>query len=391
MKFFSFLSLLLTFNAFGQNYVNQVLILNEGYYNYVDSEVVVPVTIGSYDPSTEIYTTIDTIEGARFGSDIIINDGFYYVAADTMLLKYDLLSNELIETAVVPGIRNIVVHNDNIIVTRGEYQINFSSYLQVYSTNDLSIVAEFDTINGPKWASQNLIVKDDIVYVGINNGFEWGNEKGIIGLLDMTALNYINEIDLGVDATNIDNMMTDGQFIYTVNNKDWSGASITKFNLTDNSHLTTNIASSSTGCGTSSFRDNKLIYQISNTSELYEWDPITFNDNGNVIEGINQGFYDLAYDNINQYLYTSVTDYFSFGKVIIYNNENELIKEFDCGVSPGTMAFDIRNASGISNYINEPNTNNLIFDIKGNKVEDLKSVNSGIYIQNGKKIFISKN
>ncbi len=391
MKFFSFLSLLLTFNAFGQNYVNQVLILNEGYYNYVDSEVVVPVTIGSYDPSTEIYTTIDTIEGARFGSDIIINDGFYYVAADTMLLKYDLLSNELIETAVVPGIRNIVVHNDNIIVTRGEYQINFSSYLQVYSTNDLSIVAEFDTINGPKWASQNLIVKDDIVYVGINNGFEWGNEKGIIGLLDMTALNYINEIDLGVDATNIDNMMTDGQFIYTVNNKDWSGASITKFNLTDNSHLTTNIASSSTGCGTSSFRDNKLIYQISNTSELYEWDPITFNDNGNVIEGINQGFYDLAYDNINQYLYTSVTDYFSFGKVIIYNNENELIKEFDCGVSPGTMAFDIRNASGIFNYINEPNTNNLIFDIKGNKVEDLKSVNSGIYIQNGKKIFISKN
>lgn len=391
MKFFSFLSLLLTFNAFGQNYVNQVLILNEGYYNYVDSEVVVPVTIGSYDPSTEIYTTIDTIEGARFGSDIIINDGFYYVAADTMLLKYDLLSNELIETAVVPGIRNIVVHNDKIIVTRGEYQINFSSYLQVYSTNDLSIVAEFDTINGPKWASQNLIVKDDIVYVGINNGFEWGNEKGIIGLLDMTALNYINEIDLGVDATNIDNMMTDGQFIYTVNNKDWSGASITKFNLTDNSHLTTNIASSSTGCGTSSFRDNKLIYQISNTTELYEWDPITFNDNGNVIEGINQGFYDLAYDNINQYLYTSVTDYFSFGKVIIYNNENELIKEFDCGVSPGTMAFDIRNASGIFNYINEPNTNNLIFDIKGNKVEDLKSVNSGIYIQNGKKIFISKN
>jgi hypothetical protein len=139
-----------------------------------------------------------------------------------MLLKYDLLSNELIETAVVPGIRNIVVHNDNIIVTRGEYQVNFSSYLQVYSANDLSIVAEFDTINGPKWASQNLIVKDDIVYVGINNGFEWGNEKGIIGLLDMTELNYINEIDLGVDATNIDNMMTDGKFIYTVNNKDIS-------------------------------------------------------------------------------------------------------------------------------------------------------------------------
>ena len=177
MKIPVYLLLLLTLNVFSQDYVHQVLVLNEGYFNYTDSEIVIPVTIGSYDPNAEVYTSLDTIEGARFASDIVISNGFYYVAADTLLLKYDLVTNELLNSTVVPGIRNIAIHQDNIIVTRGEYQISYSSYLQIYSTNDLSLSAEFDTINGPKWASQNLIVKDDIVYVAINNGFEWSNEK----------------------------------------------------------------------------------------------------------------------------------------------------------------------------------------------------------------------
>ena len=388
MKIPVYLLLLLTLNVFSQDYVHQVLVLNEGYFNYTDSEIVIPVTIGSYDPNAEVYTSLDTIEGARFASDIVISNGFYYVAADTLLLKYDLVTNELLNSTVVPGIRNIAIHQDNIIVTRGEYQISYSSYLQIYSTNDLSLSAEFDTINGPKWASQNLIVKDDIVYVAINNGFEWSNEKGIIGMLDMSNMEYINEIDLGFDARNIDNMMTDGEFIYTVNNKDWSGASISKLDLSDNSSITTNIASASTGCGTSSFRGDKVIYQISNTSELFEWDPTLLNDNGTLLD-INQGFYDLSYDYTNQYLYASVTDYTSFGKVSIYNNQNELVSEFDCGVSPGTMAFDVRNTTGLSNYTFSSDQSNLTFDLKGNRVEDLKNVNTGIYIQKGKKIFIS--
>lgn len=388
MKISVYLLLLLSLNVFSQDYVHQVLVLNEGYFNYSDSEIVIPVTIGSYDPNTEVYTSLDTIEGARFASDLIISNGFYYVAADTLLLKYDLVTNELLNSTAVPGIRNIAIHQDNIIVTRGEYQVSYSSYLQIYSANDLSLSVELDTANGPKWASQNLIVKDDIVYVAINNGFEWSNEKGIIGMLDMSNIEYINEIDLGFDARNIDNMMTDGEFIYTVNNKDWSGASISKLDLSDNSSITTNIASASTGCGTSSFRGDKVIYQISNTSELFEWDPTLLNDNGTLLD-INQGFYDLSYDYTNQYLYASVTDYTSFGKVSIYNNQNELVSEFDCGVSPGTMAFDVRNTTGLSNYTFNSDQSNLTFDLKGNRVEDLKNVNTGIYIQKGKKIFIS--
>ena len=58
--------------SFAQNYVHQVLVLNEGYLDYTTNQSVVPPTIGSYDPVTQIYTTVDTISGARFVSDMII-------------------------------------------------------------------------------------------------------------------------------------------------------------------------------------------------------------------------------------------------------------------------------------------------------------------------------
>ena len=42
---------------------------------------------------------------------------------------------------------------------------------------------ELDTTIGPKWATQNMIVDGNTLYIAINNGFEWGNEKGLIGKL----------------------------------------------------------------------------------------------------------------------------------------------------------------------------------------------------------------
>ena len=72
----------------GQSYVQQVLILNEGYFDYNTNQIVEPVTVGSYDPVTQIYSTVDTITGARFASDIIIDGDYFFVAADNTLYKY---------------------------------------------------------------------------------------------------------------------------------------------------------------------------------------------------------------------------------------------------------------------------------------------------------------
>ena len=101
---------------------------------------------------------------------------------------------------------------------------------------DLSLVMQFDTTIRPKSATQNMIVNDSIIYVAINNGYEWGNEKGLVGILDMKNTAYIDEIDLGPGGKNPDNMVFDGTHLYTVNNKDWSGASISQIDINTNNY-----------------------------------------------------------------------------------------------------------------------------------------------------------
>ena len=95
------------------------------------------------------------------------------VAADNYLYKYDKNNYSLISSQYVEGIRNVILWNDKIIVTRGDYDnvtfmpILFDSYLQIFNTSDLSFHMEIDTSVGPKWATQNMIIdnKDDICHL----------------------------------------------------------------------------------------------------------------------------------------------------------------------------------------------------------------------------------
>ena len=369
-----------------QNVVNQVLILNEGRYDYTTGEIITPVTIGSYNPVTSIYSVVDTIEGARFASDIIVNGDYFYVAADTQLLKYDLNTYDLLASQSVTGVRNILIVNDNLFVSRGEYGISFNSYFQIYSKSDLTFISELDTSEGPKWTTQNMVHTDNKLYVAINNGFEWGNEKSLIGVLDLTTLSYLEEIDLGSDATNPDNMLITDDYIYTVNNKNWSGASFSKLDLSTHSSTTINVSDVSTGCGTSCLRGDKINFQISMDSVLLEWDPATLLSSGNPV-GINQNFYELAYDEVNNYLYASKTDYSTYGKVQVYDSDNNLVSEFDCGVSPGNIVFDVRNTSSIEDYSINQIQDDVFFDLFGRKINQIENQPNGIYIRPGKKIF----
>ena len=382
--------------SIAQDYVHQVLVLNEGYFDYTTNQSIIPPTIGSYDPATEIYTTVDTILGARFASDMIIGGDHVYVAADNMLYKYNKDDMSLTCSQSVSGIRNLAVWNDKIIVTRGDYDnttfmpILFNSYLQVFNTLDLSFYMELDTVSGPKWSTQNMIIDGDILYVAINNGFEWGNEKGLIGIFDMNSMIYLNEIDLGPDGKNPDNMVFDGINIYTVNNKDFTGSSISKVDVFSGSSITTNISTGYAGCGTSCFRAGKIYYQISGDTELHEWDPVLIPSSGSPL-GFSQNFYELATDEVNDYLYTSSTDWSTYGTINIYDSNNMSVGSFSCGISPGTIVFDVRSTTvGITNITSENILEGTIYDMFGRKLISLENQSEGIYLVDGKKIYLTK-
>ena len=370
---------LLVSKSYSQNFVNQVLILNEGYYDYTNQQIVEPVTIGSYDPLSNLYSVVITIDSARFASDIIIDGDNIYVAADDKLLKYDLNNYNLIEQIDLIGARNLKISGDKIFVTRGEYMTTFDSYLHVYNKNDFSNIYQFDTITGPKWATQNMIIDNDFLYVAINNGFESGNEKGLIGVVDISNLSYINEIDLGPEGKNPDNLMKKGSKLFTVNNKDWTGMSISEVNLSLGSISTNTISSVSSGCGTSCLRNDKICYQSLGDTELYEWDGISSTSIGSLMN-----FYELASDTINNLLYTSSTDFFSSGTINVYDVNNLVINTFACGVSPGVIVFDVRSSLGIEEISNLKNQFlDKSFDLMGREINE--DAWNGLYIKNNKK------
>ena len=387
MKNYLFLILtLLSSSSFAQNHVHQVLILNEGLYGY-DSLV----TVGSYDPLTETYTTVVEIDSSRFASDLIIDSTFFYVAADNKILKYHLDTYELLAEVNVEGVRNLAIHNSYLFASRGEYAVQYNSYLHVYDKNTLSYVFELDTINGPKAATQNLIVDQGKLYIAVNNGYDWGNEEGLVGVIDANSLDYISEFDLGDDGKNPDNMMLQDNNLYTVNNKDWSGSSISQINLETGIVVTKNISAAPTGCGTSCLRAGKIIYQISQDSLLFQWDPMGEGEDNSSEIGLFDNFYELAEDKINSKLYASSTDYVSFGNIHIYDENYNLESTFTTGISPGTIVFDVRQSLsleelGIPNFTNK---SSYIYDLLGRAygVNDYRP--TGIYIVNGEKVFLS--
>jgi len=348
-----------------QNYLHQTLVLNEGYFDYATEQILQPVTIGSYNPSTNLYQTVATLDNMRFASDLIVNGDFYYVAADTKIFKMDLNTHQEIASVSCVGVRNLGIYQNKLIATRGEYLTTFDSYLHIYDVNTLSLIQAIDTISGPKWASQNIVVDGSIAYIAINNGYEWGNEKGLIGKLNLDNLSYGNEVDLGPDGKNPDNLMKSGDFLYTVNNKDWSNASVSKVALNGSSNATVNLQSAATGCGTSALRDDKLVYQISMETTLNEFDINLMNLSG-PISGHSINYYELAQEPVSGQLYTSETDFFSFGKIHVFDDNNTELSNFNVGISPGTIVFDVRPSVGLTEQENSlviyPNpTNNILY------------------------------
>lgn len=386
----------LTTFAQAQSYVNQAIILNEGYFDYTNNVIVEPVTIGSYNPATQVYSIVDTLENMRFGSDIVISGNYYYIAADTKILKMDLNTHQEVASVSCPGVRNLGIYQNKLVATRGEYETTFDSYLHIYDASNLTLIQAIDTIVGPKWAAQNIVMDGSSAYIAVNNGYEWGNEKGIVGKLDLVTLAYGNEIDLGPDGKNPDNLMKSGDFLYTVNNKDWSGASVSKISLLNTSASTVNLASASTGCGTSALIEEHIVYQVLGETTLNEFDYAGMNNVGPVA-GISMNFYELAGEEVNNYLYASTTDFVTFGKVYVYDSNNDEVTNFNVGVSPGTIVFDIRSSVGIVElenvfevFPNPASTElNIASNLEGNVIIQ-NTLGQVVIVSNAKQLNLNK-
>ena len=341
---FLFLSLLWAFTAFAQESLHQILILNEGYTDYLTGEIIEPVSVGSIDPDTYTYTELFTVDGARFASDLVIDGDRFFVAADDQLLSYDLNTYELLASAEVAGIRKIAIWNDQVIVTRGEYLVTLDSHVEVFGREDLNFLYAISTDDIP-YTTEGIAVIDDKAYVAVNNGFDFGNEVGQIAVIDLNSEMLETTVELGADGINPDNLMVEDGIIYTLNNKDFTGSSVSTYSPASGTVATVNLMNISSGCGTSTLREGLVYYQEMFGTSISRFDPAS-----ELIVDENEfgySFYALSFEPVSGTMMATTTDFFSTGSFLVFDDFGAVAHEVAVGVSPGTIAFDVRNASAI--------------------------------------------
>ncbi len=337
--------LICSFAAQAQQILNQVIVLNEGHFNYTTQQIEAPVTVGSYNPQTNVYSAFDTIDNARFATDVAVDGSNIFVAADNQLVKYDLNTHQLISSQTINGVRKLALWNDKILLTRGEYGVSYDSYFQVYNKSDLSFVYQLDTLSGPQYSTDGVVVKDNTAYIAINNGFVWGGAVGIVGRVDLTAQQYLTEIPLGADGINPENIMVNNNKIYTVNNKDYSEASISSVDISNSNVITTNLNNAG-GCQGSALVNNHIAFQTQTKDFLGRFDLTSQSVEDSLF--INKTIYGMGTDETTHNIYVSETDFTSYGLMLIYSENGNLLNAFVSGVTPGRFAFDYRNANAVN-------------------------------------------
>ena len=330
--------------AFTQNYVHRVLVLNEGYFDFMTGEVVTPPSIGAYDPATGEYALLNELEEARFISGIAMDESHYYVSADGHLLKYDRYTDELVTSTSLTGIRKLAVWNEQLIVTRGEFGIELEDYIRVLDKNSLATIYTIPSATMP-YTTEGIVVYDNNAYIAVNNGFVFGGEVGMLAVLDLAAAAITATIDLGPNGINPDNIMLDGDVIYTLNNKDYSGSSVSSYRVSSGDLSTNDLINVTSGCGTSALYNSEVFYQDFASTAITRYDPET----NEILEELELGnnLYGLTFDAINERFYAGVTDFFSSGTLYAFDLDGNVLDAVEVSVSPGTIALDVRTATGI--------------------------------------------
>jgi len=335
-KFLHILSLILIFSLLANSQLKEILVLNEGSYDYNSGRILVPVTVGIFDIAANAYQQVNIIDNARFASDIIIDQSNYWVAADQSILKFDLLSHQLLASMNLVGVRKLAIFNDLLIVTRGEYLKKLDAYVQIYNKNSFKLLFEIPSIDLP-YTTESIIIKDSYAYIAVNNGFDFGNEVGKIVKLNLNLMQIESIVDLGIDGKNPENLMIKDNLLLSLNNKNFTGSSVSLYNLESAGIETYNLTNVNSLCGTSVLAGESVIYQEINKTEVGKFN-ITDKQSG-VFKDLGRSFYGMNFDPTSKLLCAGETDFKTTGRVHIYDEQFNEKYLFDAGVAPGYFAF----------------------------------------------------
>jgi hypothetical protein len=324
----------------------RVYVLCEGAQDFYSGEVLEFPSVGVIGLGGEWmeFEELHSFVGHAFASDLLVSeDGArLYVAAEDTVYVMDAWTGEILAEQALDGARKLALHEDRLFVSRGDYDpvtwgsVAFDAYLVALDAESLSWEADWaaDGVAGPAWASEGVRASNGGLFVAVNNAFDFGEEVGLIGRIDLESGAY-EEVDLGPAGLNpVHLLLSDDGAVVTVNAQQYDGTSLSRWDGQD-APLTLQVAEVTAGCGAAAWHAGGVLYQVYGEGDFRRADGVTlapqdgWSGNGLTV-------YSMTMMDGDQVL-LGMTDFVGSGEVECWNMETGSMWTLPVGVAPGKM------------------------------------------------------
>ncbi|PKP31438.1 MAG: hypothetical protein CVT99_08830 [Bacteroidetes bacterium HGW-Bacteroidetes-16] len=314
--------------------VKQVMIGSGGSYaNPADF-----VELSSYDPVSDQSVNFGTVF-TQSVQDMMINDGFLYVAAQDSIAKYNANTFQRIAVTAAVGVNKLAVYQNKLMATFA-YPVT-ENFVREFDASDLTFLGSIADISDE---SAGMLIVGNRLYVAVPGG--WTSTTGKMAMIDLDSFELIDEVDLGSEAMGIYNLYLANNQIVTVNRSAWgtTTGNLTTIN-TDLSDFTHYAYTESIGAGIGVY-DNLLYTQMNNGIGSVNLETMEL-EKSTVVEPFAMSIAAAKLDTVNGLFYITTTDYSALGAGFIYNLAGEEQNTFDAGISAEAIAIDYRSSVGV--------------------------------------------
>ena len=174
-------------SVFGQS---QLYVLNEGRFDWTNGVIAEAPSLGVIDITTYSYSQIASFDSIAFATDLEVQGQHGYVCLENTVMKVDLTSGQVLNEVFILGAQELALLDGMVYVTRGGLDpltfgpLDLESHLVWLNAEDLAWEGELSVESGPEFACQAICVDNGRVVVGVNNGWVWGGEVGLVGTYD---------------------------------------------------------------------------------------------------------------------------------------------------------------------------------------------------------------
>ena len=339
----SFLLACMSLSVLGQS---QLYVLNEGRFDWNNGVIDEAPSLGVIDLATSSYAQIASFDSIAFATDLVVQGGLGYVCLENTVMKVDLTTGEVLHEVMLEGAQELALLDGMLYVTRGGVDpatwgpLDLESHLVWLNADDMSFEGELTLTSGPQYACQAICVHNGQVVVGVNNGWVWGGEVGLVGTYDPASGLY-TEVDLGEAGKNPVALHEVDGAVLSVNNGDWSSTSVSRVVAGETLEVSTEVlADVAAGCNASSVVSaNRLALQIDQEAGLRLVDGATGLGTGETLNPNASSAYSLAIHPSSDMTFSGVTDFVSEGHVEMHDDLGNLVGSVQVGIAPGTLVW----------------------------------------------------